>query len=163
MIERCNNAVPSTVAFIAIIFVQCSQQTDGFQLHHPYPSLHQRGALPHRFQAKHHVRLTYSANFNAKDIDSDDDDEIDDAVIDVDALGDWRTFRRNLVAASASTTAATTATTFSQLEEFQEEQVSPTFVPTSVSKDNEDLLWSQSEDLAREYTTGVWAHTTATV
>jgi hypothetical protein len=85
--------------------------------------------------------------------DEDDDDEEEDDVMDVDSLGDWRTFRRNLVSTAAPMGAA------SQLEEFG------AVVPKSksVSKANELLLQSQNEALAEEYISGVWAHETSTV
>jgi len=105
------------------------------------------------------------------DYDDDDDDE-DDDLIDADALGDWRTFRRNL-ATSASAGAgpdvgdlweeeatlslpATTAVTAEQ----QRQQKANRSV---VSRENEELLKTQNEVLAEEYVNDVWAHTIATV
>jgi hypothetical protein len=67
-----------------------------------------------------------------------DDDDAD--AIDVNALGDWRAFRRNLAFQSKKERAV-----------------------VSVSSLNEELLASQSKELAQEYKTGVWAHTIATV
>ena len=67
--------------------------------------------------------------------------------IDTDGLGDWRAFRLNLAesgVASASTTRTKT-------------------VPKSISKENEEILRSQSQELADEFSTGVWAHETFTV
>jgi hypothetical protein len=93
--------------------------------------------------------LSYSAGaFN--DGDDDEDDDEDDDFIDDASLGDWRTFRRDL----ASTLGG---------EEESEESLSATRKTKSVSKENEELLLSQNEQLATEYLTGVWAHETSTV
>lgn len=82
------------------------------------------------------TRRFYSIYDDQDDEDDSDDDE--DDLIDVDSLGDWRAFRRNLATAEEGPR-------------------------KSVSKENEAVLKSQSEDLAAEYASGIWAHTTATV
>lgn len=65
-----------------------------------------------------------------------DDDEDDDDYIDTEALGDWRDFRRTLVPSGSS---------------------------VKICEENEQVLASQSPELAAEYRTGVWAHETPTV
>lgn len=82
--------------------------------------------------------------------EEEDDEEDDDEFIDTDSLGDWRTFRRNL--------------TFEEPEKQQQEKDEEAVKekrPKSVSKENEQILLSQNEELAREYITGVWAHEVA--
>lgn len=76
----------------------------------------------------------------------DDDEEEEDGRIDPDLLGDWRDFRRNLAANPE-----------------RQETTQQKEVRRSVSTENEHVLKSQSQDLAFEYTSGVWAHVTATV
>ena len=66
----------------------------------------------------------------------DDDDDDDDDEIDVDSLGDWRDFRRSLA----------TTTVVSQPER------------KSVSPENAEVLETQSQELAAEYKSDVWAH-----
>ena len=73
------------------------------------------------------------------DDDDDDDDEDDDEFLLVDDRN-WRTFRKNL-----------------SLQEMGNK------APTSVSKENEEILESQSKLLYSEYKQGVWAHETSTV
>jgi hypothetical protein len=80
------------------------------------------------------------------DEDDDDDDEEEDDFIDTESLGDWRTVRRNLA-----------------LEQEDGDESPKTKTPKSVSKENEEILLEQNEDLAEEYITGVWAHEVATV
>jgi hypothetical protein len=82
--------------------------------------------------------------------DDDDQDEDEDDFIDTDALGDWRTFRRNL--AMDENEESSTA---------DESNVSKK--TKSVSKENEEILLGQNEELAREYIAGVWAHEVSTV
>ena len=69
----------------------------------------------------------------------DDDDDDDDDEIDPDSLGDWRAFRRSLATTEATTQEA-----------------------DSSSPENELVLRTQNEALAKEYKT-VWAHETSTV
>lgn len=116
--------------------------------------------------------------------DDDDDDEVDDdEYIDMESLGDWRTFRRALAMGgdngdgsmkspsddgvigsdSVSTTTTTTSKSSAQNNKKKSSSSSVRKRPTSVSKDNEDVLRSQNEELAMEYMTGVWAHETSTV
>jgi hypothetical protein len=80
--------------------------------------------------------------------DEDDDDDDDDDEIDPDSLGDWRTFRRNLAADPAS--------------EKENEEATTAAAPRE-ERPNEKVLQSQSEELALEYSKGVWAHCTSTV
>jgi hypothetical protein len=63
---------------------------------------------------------------------SEADDEID-----VDSLGDWRAFRRNLAGLTTQESPGCT--------------------------ENEQVLRKQNEALANEYHSGVWAHETSTV
>lgn len=80
---------------------------------------------------------------NSNDKDEDDDDD-DDDYIDSEGLGDWRTFRMNLAVTGNPT------------------DKKPKGVPRkSVSKENEEVLRSQSKVLADEYANGMWAHDTA--
>lgn len=85
--------------------------------------------------------------FYADDDEEEEEDEEEDDEIDLDSLGDWRDFRRSL--------------SMEQKESFDEEGGDST--PKSVSKENEQLLRTQSEALAEEYINGVWAHETSTV
>jgi hypothetical protein len=84
-----------------------------------------------------------------EDEDEDDDDEDDELHIDPDSLGDWRTFRRNLAANPETAQDKETAT--------EETTV------TRQEQPNEKVLKSQNEELALEYSAGVWAHETSTV
>jgi hypothetical protein len=81
--------------------------------------------------------------------EDDDEDEIDP-----DSLGDWRAFRRNL---SFSSDGDSTGSDSS------EAAVSKKNKARAVSKENEELLKSQSSQLGQEYVSGVWAHETSTV
>ncbi|CAB9506567.1 Uncharacterized ACR, COG1678 [Seminavis robusta] len=98
-------------------------------------------------------RLYYSAS-SFYDMDEDDDeDDDDDDMIDPDSLGDWRDFRRNLAQSELS------------MQEGTDESSSSTVlssVRTSVSKENEQVLFSQNEDLAEEFKNGAWAHEIST-
>jgi hypothetical protein len=98
------------------------------------------------------TRLHYSVFDDDEENDEDDDDEEedDDEYIDSEALGDWRTFRRNLATSAVS-------------DNNDESSTSKKSRKKSVSKGNEELLLSQNEKLAKEYMTGVWAHETSTV
>jgi hypothetical protein len=80
------------------------------------------------------------------DEEDDEEDEDEEAHIDPDSLGDWRTFRRNLASNPE-----------------RQQETPPEQPQRSVSRENEQLLKSQSEELALEYTAGVWAHETSTV
>lgn len=84
------------------------------------------------------------------DMEDDDDEDDEDDFIDFDSLGDWRDFRRNL---------ARTIPTFEE----GTESTKPVVKISSVSKENEEVLSSQNEELAEEYIKGVWAHEVATV
>ena len=86
------------------------------------------------------TRLCYSAFSNNDDDEEDDDDD----AIDVDSLGDWRDFRRNLAGMTSESSAASTNNRKGCAE-------------------NEQVLRTQNEVLANEYKTGVWAHETSTV
>ena len=94
-----------------------------------------------------------SSFYEESDSFDDEDDDDDDDLIDPDSLGDWRTFRRNL---AAGITSGITEAAEGQPETTTQKTV-------SVSKENEDLLKTQNEELAKEYLSGVWAHTTSTV
>lgn len=87
--------------------------------------------------------------------DREDDDEDDDDYIDTESLGDWRNFRRSLTQLSTDQEEAT--------EGESEGPRTKRSTTVSVSKENEDLLLSQNEELHKEYKTGVWAHQVATV
>lgn len=123
--------------------------------------------------------------------DSDDDDDDDDELIDVDSLGDWRTFRRNLSQGAFSTLAAsnssfdggdgsnslsssiietagginTNQTQHSQIQVPSASSVNRKNNKTniSVSPENQEVLETQSKELADEYRRGVWAHETSVV
>ena len=104
----------------------------------------------------------YQTNYLAQNYD---DNDFYDENIDVNSLGDWRTFRRNLAetglpSKSSSSTLTTELDLESLTEEKEESQSYPTPRPKSVSKKNEEILKDQNNQLAYEYLTGVWAHTT---
>lgn len=65
---------------------------------------------------------------------AEDDDE--DDYIDTDSLGDWRNFRKSLTMTAEK--------------------------PRPVSKENEELLATQNQQLFQEYKSGAWAHETST-
>eukprot|EP00521_Asterionellopsis_glacialis_P006257 CAMPEP_0195281968 /NCGR_PEP_ID=MMETSP0707-20130614/1058_1 /TAXON_ID=33640 /ORGANISM="Asterionellopsis glacialis, Strain CCMP134" /LENGTH=525 /DNA_ID=CAMNT_0040340913 /DNA_START=77 /DNA_END=1654 /DNA_ORIENTATION=- len=109
----------------------------------------------------HPTTTTTLASSYYKDDDEDDDDDEEDE-IDLNSLGDWRTFRKNL--------ASTGITTPQQQQQQSQQQGGDTSPPpkedveqtrVSVSKENEKLLQSQNKELAQEYMTGVWAHKTS--
>ena len=77
---------------------------------------------------------------------SEEDDE--DEVIDADALGDWRTVRQTLLTANRNKAPNATSQNLNS---------------ATISKQNQQVLASQSEQLAEEYKSSVWAHETATV
>lgn len=110
--------------------------------------------------------------YNAlRDDDEDEDDEDDDEYIDTASLGDWRSFRRSLAmtassseedeSSSASSSSANTAAAKKKKKSVTRTTTSTTAV-VSVSKENEELLASQNEELHEEYKSGVWAHLTST-
>jgi hypothetical protein len=92
----------------------------------------------------------------------DDDDDID-----LDSLGDWRTFRMNLVASSSSSSTVPETSVDGISLSNDDGLISLTSVRkgrvTSVSKRNEELLMAQNENLGEEYIKGVWAHASAIV
>lgn len=69
---------------------------------------------------------------------NEEDDDDDDFLLVDDR--DWRTFRKNL-----------------SMKEGDVDR------PSSVSKENEEVLESQSKSLYKEYKKGIWAHETPTV
>ncbi len=83
----------------------------------------------------------YSRHSMTKDKDSInnniDNDNDDEDYIDTDSLGDWRNFRKSLTLTAEK--------------------------PRPVSKENEELLESQNQQLFQEYRTGAWAHEISTV
>ena len=85
-------------------------------------------------------------SIDAGNDDDDDDEEEDDDYIDTEQLGDWRTFRLNLAETGNPT-----------------DKKSKDARRKSVSKENEEVLRSQSIFLADEYEKGMWAHDTAKV
>lgn len=97
--------------------------------------------------------------------DKNEEEEEEDAedlleMIDVDALGDWRTFRRNLMTSDAAGEEETTTTASSTTT--SNNKTSKARIVINSSK-NEQLLKSQNEKLAAEYKRDVWAHPTSTV
>ena len=109
---------------------------------------------------------------------SNGDEENDDEYLDCIDLGDWRSFRKALVDSGISTESAVAEEGYLKMNDdaqMKKEDGSTEFVgkdeeivdaskgssvkrPKSVSKANEELLKQQSEELAKEYTDGVWAH-----
>ena len=87
-------------------------------------------------------------DFDDESINAGDgeEEEDEDEYIDTDQLGDWRTFRMNLAETGSPTD--------------KKPKDSPR---KSVSKENEEVLRSQSKFLAEEYEKGMGAHDTATV
>ena len=84
-----------------------------------------------------------------EDDEDDDDEEIDDS-----NLGDWRKFRATLIdgglpSEPSSSSSGDKKTTTAK----------PKVTSKSVASKNEALLEEQNEELAKEYRTGVWAHT----
>jgi hypothetical protein len=77
--------------------------------------------------------------YNVDDDEEEEDEEDDDFLLVDDR--DWRNFRKNLLADIADDDTK----------------------PTSVSRENEEVLESQSPDLYTEYKQGIWAHETSTV
>jgi hypothetical protein len=152
------------------------------RIHLPHTSS-SRHSLQQQLQRQHWALHYGAADYYAdeEDDDEDDDDDDDDILLDADSLGDWRAFRRNL-ASSLNNDSLTTSTTGSSTS-----ASSPTaFLPDmnnksnndnnnnnvkkalpktvrSISKENQELVLSQNEQLGKEYMSDVWAHETATV
>lgn len=80
-------------------------------------------------------------DFEGFDDDGENDEEDSDGYIDSDNLGDWRKFRMNLAESGSPT-----------------DKKSGDSPRKSVSKENEEVLRSQSTVLADEYESGIWAH-----
>lgn len=127
----------------------------------------------------------YNEEHNDGDADDDDDDD-DEEYIDEQSLGDWRSFRATLVGSSSSIISSSVPEDGLLLDDNEEQtsiindindddnnngnmkndDASPSETtkdntrptrPKSVSKENEDLLRSQSDILAEEYK-GIWCH-----
>ena len=79
--------------------------------------------------------------------DDSNKEEDDDEIMDADALGDWRTVRQKLLTADKDKAS----------DNANDKNAA------SISKQNQQLLASQSKQLAEEYKSYVWAHETATV
>lgn len=99
-------------------------------------------------------------SMNSDSNSEDEDDYIDDA-----DLGDWRSFRKTLVDSGLSSETSDegyigeqTPSSDSGSSDIDASKGSTVDRPKSVSKKNEELLKSQSEELAKEYRDGVWAH-----
>lgn len=91
-----------------------------------------------------------------EDEEDDEEEDDDDDMIDPDSLGDWRDFRRQL--------AKTTSSSLPVLDSEETVPKGSSAVRSSfVCKENEEVLYSQNENLAEEYKTGVWAHEITTV
>jgi hypothetical protein len=93
-------------------------------------------------------------DFEDSSEDEDDEDDEDD-FIDDEALGDWRSFRKDLL--ETGLTSPESQSTSGEPKE------AATSRPKSVSRKNENLLMQQNEKLAEEYIGGVWAHEAPTV
>ncbi|KAL3799135.1 hypothetical protein HJC23_002263 [Cyclotella cryptica] len=97
----------------------------------------------------------------------------EDEEIDPNSLGDWRTFRMNLVTASSSIGVTPDVTSIDGITLEDEETSSSSNSgkismksatvsrPKSVSKRNEEILMAQNELLGEEYLKGAWAHESA--
>jgi hypothetical protein len=81
------------------------------------------------------------------DDDDDEDDEDDDDYIDDDSLGDWRTFRSGLVGNGLAEENQNEESSTQKAQEKKE----------TISQ-NMELLKTQSDELAKEYLSGAWAH-----
>ena len=145
----------TTIACLVIAALSCDEIVLAFPLH-PHVtgsfSLSSPSStyLSQRSRACRRIPSSLRAFYN--DFGEDDDDDEDDDEIDLDSLGDWRDFRRSL--------------NLQQEEEVgdgSKKEVKTKRLPKLVSKENEQLLRSQSETLAEEYVSGVWAHETSTV
>ena len=124
------------IGFACLLHLECSS---GFT-----SPLGSRGAAfvssYHHSSSKLHSSENFYNDFEESGND-DDDDEDDDGYIDTEELGDWRKFRMNLAETGTPSDKKTTEAP-----------------RKSVSKENEEVLRSQSNFLADEYETGMWAH-----
>ena len=156
MIKRNHSSTPPVVLFLLLrlvsLFYFSIPAVDSFTVGNPG-----RSSIRHDQLCISKSCLKYS--LYDEDDDDDDDDEDDDDFIDTESLGDWRTFRRNLAFEEDDEQQQQQQ---QQLEKTEEKVVTEKR-PKSVSKENEQILLSQNEELAREYITGVWAHEIATV
>lgn len=91
-------------------------------------------------------RLHYPLCATSKNDYDGDDDEDDDENMDDEALGDWRKFRASLISSGLPG------------DDSQPKKAATENKPVAVQ--NEKLLAEQSEELAKEYRSGVWAHLT---
>lgn len=104
-----------------------------------------------------------SEDDDEEDTDNDDDDDDDDdEFIDTESLGNWRNFRRSLTMAG-SATAAEDGSSLARDVESSSSSSSKGTSTVSVSKENEELLAAQNQELHQEFKSGVWAHGTSTV
>ncbi|KAL3940110.1 MAG: hypothetical protein SGARI_001121, partial [Bacillariaceae sp.] len=110
----------------------------------------------------------FSSSFDYEGDDDEDDD--DDEYIEIDSLGDWRNFRRSLTlgvaedeqeTSSSSDGSVTRVSLKDNGDDSNSNKNSNASKPKtktakikSVSKDNEEVLLSQNENLAEEYMTG---------
>jgi len=100
------------------------------------------------------------------------DGKSDDEYINEDALGDWRSFRKNLLETGLSSPSPTdnsegyigddqvSSSQSGEGDSVGDKSASSSnkSLPKSVSKANEELLMSQSNNLGQEYLDGAWAH-----
>lgn len=112
-------------------------------------------------QPRHHKR---SCRISMSERDGDDDDDDDEYIDDAD-LGDWRSFRKTLVDSGLSSGEdGVDVESSSDNSSVVDTPLKPSEKrPKSVSAANEELLKSQSEELAKEYIDGVWAHESSIV
>lgn len=104
-------------------------------------------------------------HFSKKNDEYDDDDD-DEYIIDEQSLGDWRSFRATLIGSSSIISSKDGLLLDDDNNENndsidnnstnQSPMIGPSR-PKSVSKENEDLLRSQSDILAEEYK-DIWCH-----
>jgi hypothetical protein len=96
---------------------------------------------------------TFYNDFEGFDNNDNDDEEEEEEEEEDDFLlvdhRDWRTFRKNLVSLQKENKDTSTNKLNHKLK--------------SVSKENEEILQSQSPTLFQEYQQGVWAHEVSTV
>jgi len=116
-----------------------------------------------------------SSPHKALKANKDDSDRSDDEYIDEDSLGDWRSFRQNLMETDFSSLSPTAnegyigdgqvVNSSSEGDENSQQKILSDSErrPKSVSKLNEELLLKQNEMLGREYLNGVWAHEAPTI
>ena len=86
--------------------------------------------------------------FGNDDDEGDDDDDDDDDILDDANLGDWRKFRASLIGSGLP----------SASDGAEKDEPKSVTQPTSISKENENLLEEQNPQLAKEYRSGAWAH-----